>query len=120
MTDKKMTVAEIEAEIERLKTEIVTRKMSAKSEIRSEIEKMLKDASLTIFDIYPDFAKKKPVPAKGKGKAKASGEVKALYQDPGSGVTWSGRGRSPKWVTEICDKKGLSIEKFKASPDFRA
>ena len=63
---------------------------------------------------------KKPVPAKGKGKAKASGEVKALYQDPGSGVTWSGRGRSPKWVTEICDKKGLSIEKFKASPDFRA
>ncbi len=120
MTDKKMTVSEIEAEIERLKAEIVTRRASAKSEIRADLEKMLSDAGLTIFDIYPDFAKKKPLPGKGKGKAKASGEVKGLYKDPVSGITWSGRGRSPKWVVDICEKKGLSIEAFKASSDYRA
>jgi DNA-binding protein H-NS len=119
MSDKKMTVAEIEAEIERLKSEIVTRKMNAKTEIRTEIEKMLSDASLTIYDIYPDFVKKKPLPAKGKGAAKASGQVKALYKDPRSGATWAGRGRAPKWVTELCDEKGINLQTFKASSEYR-
>lgn len=121
MTDKKMTVAEIEAEIERLKTEIVTRKMSAKTEIRSEIESMLADAGLNIYDIYPDFAKKKPTSAKGKGKGKAKviSEVKGGYMDPTSGATWSGRGRSPKWVTELCEQKRITLKQFKSDPKFR-
>lgn len=119
MTDKKMTVTEIEAEIERLKAEITTRRATAKSEIRSEIAKMLADEGLTIYDIYPDLAKKKPASAKGKGKSKVISEVKGGYKDPTSGATWSGRGRSPKWVTELCEQKRITLKQFKSDPKFR-
>jgi DNA-binding protein H-NS len=117
MTDKKQTILEIEAEIKRLQAEIVTRKANAKTEIRADIEKMLSDAGVSLSDIYPELNKKKAASAKGKGKG--SSEVKALFKDPVSGVTWSGRGRAPKWVTELCDQKGVSLEQFKSNPEFR-
>jgi len=121
MNDKKRTISEIEAEIKRLQAEIVTRKANAKTEIRAEIEKMLSDAGVSILDIYPDLNKnkKKAGSSKSKGKSKGASDVMPLYKDPVSGITWSGRGRSPKWVTELCDQKGISLKQFKSDPEFR-
>ena len=31
---------------------------------------------------------------------------------------WSGRGRTPSWVVEICRSKGISVEGFKSDSRF--
>lgn len=45
------------------------------------------------------------------GKAAAGRKVAPKYRDPVSGATWTGRGRSPKWVTEAL-AQGKSKESF--------
>ncbi|MFL9987334.1 H-NS family nucleoid-associated regulatory protein [Paraburkholderia sediminicola] len=52
-----------------------------------------------------------PVPV---SKAKAAGNYvrgpqPAMYQDPKSGATWSGRGRAPAWVANVKDRSKFLI-----------
>src|ERR1700676_2051058 len=52
-------------------------------------------------------------PASG-SKAKAAGNYvrgpqPAMYQDPTSGATWSGRGRAPAWIAEANDRSKFLI-----------
>lgn len=49
--------------------------------------------------------KVKEIPAGRRGSATfkpkaARAPLPALYQDPESGATWSGRGKAPKWIAE--------------------
>lgn len=44
--------------------------------------------------------------------------VKPKYKNPKSSETWSGRGKSPKWVLAICETEKLSISEFKADQRF--
>jgi DNA-binding protein H-NS len=49
-----------------------------------------------------------------KKKAKTNGagrKVKAKYRDPASRMTWSGRGRAPRWLVKK-EKEGVAREKF--------
>ncbi|MFM0387608.1 H-NS family nucleoid-associated regulatory protein [Paraburkholderia dipogonis] len=53
----------------------------------------------------------KPLPAK---KAKSAGDYvrgpqSAMYQDPKSGATWSGRGRAPAWLAHAKDRSKFLI-----------
>ena len=45
--------------------------------------------------------------------------VAAKYHNPATGDKWSGRGRAPLWVTNLCTAEGIDIERFKADPRFR-
>lgn len=51
----------------------------------------------------------------GKPKAKAGnyprGPQPALYQDPKTGATWSGRGRAPVWIASAKDRTRFLIAK---------
>jgi DNA-binding protein H-NS len=122
MSEKKLTIAEIEAQIKQLQAEIVSRKANARTELRADMDKMLADAGLSIGDVYPELVKsaKGKVKAKAKGKSSGTGTVQSAYKDPRSGATWAGRGRAPKWVTELCDEKGMNLQTFKASSEYRA
>jgi DNA-binding protein H-NS len=39
-------------------------------------------------------------PRRGRSPGKKSGPVAAKYRDPVSGVTWSGRGKVPRWLAD--------------------
>lgn len=115
----KPTIAELNEQLKRIHAEIEERRASARTELRTEIEKMLKDSELTLQDVFPELAKggkAAPPPAKVRQRAEATPK----YKDPKSGALWSGRGRSPRWVVEALDAKGISIEQFKNAPEFRA
>lgn len=45
------------------------------------------------------------------GKRKAGSSVKPKYRNPETGATWTGRGRSPAWITEA-ESKGQSRDVF--------
>ena len=52
------------------------------------------------------------------GAADKRRRVKAKYQNLTREKSWSGRGRAPRWVIEICQKDGLDIEAFKKDERF--
>jgi DNA-binding protein H-NS len=45
-------------------------------------------------------------------------KVEPKYQSQDGAKTWTGRGRTPSWVVEICRSKGLTVEGFKSDPRF--
>ena len=45
-------------------------------------------------------------------------KVAPKYRCPTSGDTWTGRGRAPAWVVNICDSNELSIAAFKSDPTY--
>lgn len=45
-------------------------------------------------------------------------KVEPRYQSQDGAETWTGRGRTPNWVVEVCRSKGLTVEGFKSDPRF--
>lgn len=61
--------------------------------------------SETSADMVPE-AKKGP-----KAGSHVRGKQPAMYRDPRSGVTWSGRGRAPAWIASAKDRSKFLIER---------
>ncbi|SAK92650.1 H-NS family nucleoid-associated regulatory protein [Caballeronia ptereochthonis] len=49
------------------------------------------------------------VAGKRKGKGQPRGPQPALYLDPQTGATWSGRGRAPAWLASVEDRTPFLI-----------
>ena len=45
-------------------------------------------------------------------------KVQPKYQSQDGSQKWTGRGRTPSWVVEVCRSKGLSVEGFKSDSRF--
>ena len=45
-------------------------------------------------------------------------KVEPKYQSQDGSKKWTGRGRTPSWVVEICRSKGLTVESFKSDSRF--
>lgn len=56
-----------------------------------ELMEIVKKYQLTLSDISSAFSKQKI-------KGKKRGAVAPKYRDPVSGVTWTGRGKTPAWI----------------------
>lgn len=90
---------------------------------KKEILAVLKKNKLTIKDLsLMNFDERKPQSTtkttKKAGKLKRT-PAKRVYFKPGGKENWSGRGRSPAWVKQICDDEGISIQQFKAERKFQ-
>jgi DNA-binding protein H-NS len=58
-------------------------------------------------------SKKDPKATKTFPAKKAKSALPALYQDPESGTTWSGRGMQPRWMTGPRDDYLIPLKKEK-------
>jgi DNA-binding protein H-NS len=108
---------EILSLIERAKTELACRKEAGKERLRAEIEAKLANAGLDIGDLFESERKITRGGSKSKESDSPSG-VAAKYKNHATGETWSGRGRSPKWVTAILQEREWTIDEFKQSDEF--
>jgi DNA-binding protein H-NS len=45
--------------------------------------------------------------------------VAPKYLNPNGKEKWTGRGRTPGWVTNICEQENIDIENFKLDPRFK-
>ena len=50
-----------------------------------------------------------------KTKTRAASKVPAKFRNPNGQETWTGRGRAPNWVSEICQTTGITVTEFKTS-----
>ena len=72
--------------------EIVDRKKHKQKSLRADIERLAREAGVSLDELFGGVAK----PAKSKGT------VAAKYRNPADpSQTWSGRGRQPVWLAAL-------------------
>jgi len=87
-----MYYEEIQAKIEELKAQAEIVKREEKEQAIGMARTMISAYGITARDLGLD---KSP---KTKTGPKPGNKVAAKYRDPDSGATWSGRGKTPRWI----------------------
>ena len=83
------TYKEITAQIETLKKQAEHMRQSEIANAIADIKAKMRDYGITAADLGLGGGRK---------NAKTKEPVAAKYRDSASGVTWSGRGKPPKWI----------------------
>jgi len=87
-----MLYEEIQSKIEELKAQAEIVKREEKQQAIDMARTMISAYGITAKDLGLD---KSP---KSKSGPKPGNKVAAKYRDPASGATWSGRGKTPRWI----------------------
>ena len=84
-----------------------------------EIERVVKKYRLSQEELKlsVSFLQSEKVPVKRKPR-KLGKKVKPKYQSQDGSKKWTGRGRPPSWVVELCRSKRLTVEAFKSDSRF--
>ena len=98
-----MFYEEIQAKIEELKAQAEIVKREEKEQAIGMARTMISAYGITAKDLGLDKA------PKGKTGPKAGNKIAAKYRDPQSGATWSGRGKTPKWINGAADRSAYAI-----------
>mgnify|MGYP000648570406 CR=1 FL=1 len=94
------TYKELKAQAEALMKQAEAARQAEIAAVVAEILTRMKEYGITLDDL------------KGGKKGKSTrAAVAAKYRNPATGESWSGRGRSPKWLAEA-EAKGNPREKF--------
>ena len=85
----------------------------------SEIQRVSKKYNLSKNEIKAVlFALQTSKTASSSKPKSVRAKVQPKYQSQDGTKTWTGRGRSPAWVVEICRSKGLAVDEFKSDRRF--
>jgi len=82
------TLAELIAQKDALEQQIKAARAAELKDAISQVQQIIAAHGLTIEDFF----------GKSKAERKSKGTVAPKYKNPTTGETWSGRGRSPKWL----------------------
>jgi len=94
--------AELQALIRNAESQMETARKNTIAEVRNKIDSMLKNAKLTLDEVYP---------RRGKGTKGPKAAVAPKYRNPdNASQTWSGRGKRPVWFNEALKKRGVTAE----------
>ena len=95
-----------------VQTEMASREKENRQELRAELERRVAAEGYKMRDIFPELGAGASSGARRKRPAK--------YRDPQNpGQTWSGIGRTPKWVQAILDERGIDTVTFKSIPMYQ-
>lgn len=94
------TYKELKAQAEALLQQAETARRAEIAAVVAEIQARMKEYGITLADLKG-----------GVKKTKARGTVAAKYRNPATGESWSGRGRSPKWLADAL-AKGRARDEF--------
>jgi DNA-binding protein H-NS len=103
-----MNVSHLREQILRKTAELEGLEAEIKSELRADIENKLREANLTLEEVFPDFFETNK-------RGRRRGDTVAKYRHPDTGEEWSGRGRMPRWVQDVMLIENMSIENFRNS-----
>jgi DNA-binding protein H-NS len=97
-----MLLNEIESKIADLQAQAARVKQEEKAQAIDAARAMIVSYGITAKDLGLDKAPKL------KAGPKPGNKIAAKYRDPASGATWSGRGKTPKWINGA-DKSQYAI-----------
>ena len=92
--------------------ELASREKKNRQNLRAELERRVAAEGYRMRDIFPEL---------GIGASSAARRKRpAKYRDPQDpSHTWSGVGRTPKWVQAILNERQIDIAAFKSIPMYR-
>ena len=109
---ERLDIEQLTELLAKAQTEITSREKGNRTELRAELERRLAADGYKMADIFPELGAASSSRARGKRPAK--------YRDPQNpDTTWSGIGRTPKWVQAILDERGIDMAAFKSIPMYR-
>ena len=92
--------------------EMASREKQNRKELRAELERRVAVEGYKMRDIFPEFGAASSNGARRKRPAK--------YRDPQNpDQTWSGIGRTRKWVQAIPDERGIDMTAFRSIPMYQ-
>ena len=129
MTDKQLaaTAKQIAAE-EKRRANLKAAKLAVLAALKKHKLSVRDLADLELGQKTPISDKKKAAPKRGRpkrtkkmstSKTDKRAKVAFKYKDPKGSQKWSGRGRPPKWVSDILVKKRISIAQFKTDKRYK-
>ncbi len=99
---EKLSLKELTDLRDRVAKMIIYKQDTEKASLKDELIARAQEAGFNITDLFPAGSRK--------GAAKSKGSSGSLYRNPDDpALTWSGRGRKPKWLSEA----GGDIERFR-------
>lgn len=99
-----LSVSQLEELAVQVQEEIKRKKAQAKKSLIADMEKLAREAGVSLSELFEITADKKP--------AKAKSSVAAKYRNPNdASQTWSGRGRQPLWLVALI-AEGKKLEDF--------
>ena len=110
---KGLDIDQLTALFGNVQTEMASREKRKRQELRSELERRMAAEGYKLNDIFPE--------AGGGGQpAGRRQKMPPKYRNPqNSDETWTGIGRSPKWVQAILAERGIDVVAFKSIPMYR-
>ena len=94
-------------------TEMASREKRKRQDLRAELERRVAAEGYKMDDIFPELGTSAPT---GRRRRK----MPAKYRNPQNpDETWTGIGRSPKWVQEILSERGIDMTAFKSIPMYQ-
>jgi DNA-binding protein H-NS len=106
-------IAKLQAQAKALEAARDNKKARAVEKVRA----LMKKLGVSVADMTaaaPVKGRRGPAKSSAPRKAgarKSGGKVAPKFQDPASGLTWTGRGRPPKWLDQYL-KQGRNREEF--------
>ena len=94
------TYTELLAQKRELQAELDKLREAEREEVIVAICRQMVDYEITVRDL---------IEASGRRRPKARARAPAKYRDPGSGSTWSGRGKPPRWIKDATDRDQFLI-----------
>lgn len=95
------TYQELKAKAEALFKQAEDARRAEIAQVVADIQARMREYGISLDDLK-----------RGPKKGKSANPVAAKYRNPATGESWSGRGRSPKWLAEA-QAKGRSREEFR-------
>ena len=93
-------------------SEMASREKQRRKDLRSELERRVSAEGYKMGDIFPEFANG----AGGRQRRK----MPVKFRNPQNpDETWTGVGRSPKWVQALLAERGIDIAAFKGIPMYQ-
>jgi DNA-binding protein H-NS len=114
MKIEQMSMAELKVAIDRIKVELERRRVDELKAVVAEIREKMDRHGLTVADLGFTAAERSVARSGGRGTRVGQDRRRVVapkYQDPASGATWSGRGRTPLWLAAAMES-GRSREEF--------
>jgi len=98
-----LSPAELQALIKSAEAQMSSARKNHVQEVRAKMDALLKNAGLTLDEVYPRRG--------SKGSASTKSAVAPKYRNPeNTAQTWSGRGKRPLWFVDALKKKGVTAE----------
>ena len=94
-------------------TEMASREKKRRKDLRSELEHRVAADGYKLGDIFPELAN-------GAAGGRQRRKMPVKFRNPQNpDETWTGIGRSPKWVRALLAERGIDMAAFKGIPMYQ-